>query len=287
MSDSWEDGGWEADEEPSREDVLRLARQIAEQRAQQRAQDLAELDELKRTLRERAAEVAAREAEVERAWAEIHERANDTDTVRRRILRLRRERPPGDRPDRPGRGDGIAEREATVARRQAELSARERQLAGLEASLQARAAELEKREQAGASEAGDQGLVAESERLQRLAAELRAREDVLAEREGAIARREQASKPERAHGGEEPGAAVAERAAELRGLESRLASREADILRLQTALAAREEELRRRERDLDDAERLRERAAVIPIDPYMSFSEGLDSLAGRSERRLG
>jgi alkanesulfonate monooxygenase SsuD/methylene tetrahydromethanopterin reductase-like flavin-dependent oxidoreductase (luciferase family) len=63
-----------------------------------------------------------------------------------------------------------------------------------------------------------------------------------------------------------------------------LAAREADVIRAQGALAAREEELRRHERELDDRERLRERAAAArAIEPFVSFSEGLDALAGRSE----
>ena len=119
--DSWESGNWEETDEPDREEVLRLARQLADQRARQRAEDLAELEELKRALRERAAEVAAREAEV---------------------------------------------------------------------------------------------------------------------------------------------------------------------TRMQAVLAARDEELRRREREVADAERLRERAAAVPLEPYLSFSEGLDALAARSFRDL-
>jgi Tfp pilus assembly protein FimV len=77
----------------------------------------------------------------------------------------------------------------------------------------------------------------------------------------------------------------AEREQELRRLESRLAARESEVTRLQAVLAAREEELRRREREVTDAERLRERAAAVPVEPYLSFSEGLDALAGRSQRR--
>ena len=52
---------------------------------------------------------------------------------------------------------------------------------------------------------------------------------------------------------------------------------------MQGALAAREEELRRRERGLENAERLRERAALaaVPLDPYISFSEGLDAFTAR------
>ena len=64
--------------------------------------------------------------------------------------------------------------------------------------------------------------------------------------------------------------------------EQQLVAREADVIRAQGALAERQEELRRRERDLDDAERLRERAALRPAAPFVSFSEGLDALAERS-----
>jgi hypothetical protein len=68
----------------------------------------------------------------------------------------------------------------------------------------------------------------------------------------------------------------------LTAREQQVAAREADVVRAQGALAGREEELRRRERELDDAERMRERAALRPADPFVSFSEGLDSLVGRS-----
>src|SRR5205807_3615267 len=73
--DSWESVGWEADaQQLERDEVLRLARHLAEQREGQRAEDLAEIEELKRTLRERAAQVAVREADVERRRLEIEER---------------------------------------------------------------------------------------------------------------------------------------------------------------------------------------------------------------------
>ena len=52
--------------------------------------------------------------------------------------------------------------------------------------------------------------------------------------------------------------------------------REAELLRLQAGLAAQQESLRRRERELEDAERIRERGAVLPTVPYVSFNEGLD-----------
>jgi hypothetical protein len=68
-------------------------------------------------------------------------------------------------------------------------------------------------------------------------------------------------------------------------LEQELVAREAELTKLQSALAARQEELRRRELDLEDAERVRERAALQPVDRRVSFSEGLDSLSGGRGRR--
>src|ERR671930_2362361 len=102
----------EPDEEVDRDEVLRLARHLAEQRQRQRAEDLAELEELKRALRERAADVAAREAEVERAWEEVHARDATPESARRRLLRLRRERPPADEAERAYAEELLARREA-------------------------------------------------------------------------------------------------------------------------------------------------------------------------------
>src|SRR5438067_3706617 len=213
MADSWEDDVWEADDGPDRDDVLRLARQLAEQRASQRVHDLAELDELKRTLRERAAEVASREAEVERAWAEIHERDGDPDNARRRILRLRRERSPGE--DVQGvAAEALATREAALEQRAAELAARERELKERDESLRQQSDELkreserltEERERvaserrdlerlhadasrtsdelaarAAEAEAAEQELAGERERLTALQADLQDRERALAQ----------------------------------------------------------------------------------------------------------
>src|SRR5205085_3656489 len=317
MTDSWEDDAWEADDGPDRDDVLRLARQLAEQRARQRVHDLAELDELKRTLRERAAEVASREAEVERAWAEIHEREGDPENARRRILRLRRERPT-DEDVQGAAAEALATREAALEQRAAGLAARERELANKRERIATERGDLERLHAdasrtsdelaARASEAvtADQELAGERERLAALQADLQ-------ERERAVAQVEENSKTQREGDNQardsepfqretEPralaarlaareaaaplkrNAELAQRETELRTLETRLAEREADVLRMQTALAAREEELRRRERELDDAQRLSERAAAIPLEPYLSFSEGLESLAGRSDR---
>src|ERR671930_597158 len=88
--DSWETSGWETEPDLGREEVLRLARQLAEQRQHQRAEDLAEIEELKRALRERAAEVAAREAEVERGRLDPEEREAAIRGARHGRLRFHR-----------------------------------------------------------------------------------------------------------------------------------------------------------------------------------------------------
>jgi ribonuclease Y len=131
----------------------------------------------------------------------------------------------------------------------------------------------------GAEAAAEQELVAERKRLEALRSELRAYEQSVAMREAAVLA------SDREHEGGPDVIGTAHREPELRALAERLAAREADIVRMQTALAAREEELRRRERELDDAERMRERAAAIPLQSHVSFAEGLESLASRSERR--
>ena len=84
--DSWESIGWEAEaQQLERDEVLRLARHLAEHRERQRAEDLAEIEELKRTLRERAAQVAVREADVERRRLEIEER---DAAIRRQLKKI-------------------------------------------------------------------------------------------------------------------------------------------------------------------------------------------------------
>src|SRR5690242_14978031 len=94
--DAWERDDWQTPpEDVDRAEVLRLARHLAEQRERVQAEELAALEDLKRTLRERAAEVAARELEVERREAELNEESEPTP---RRSFRLRRERPAADEP---------------------------------------------------------------------------------------------------------------------------------------------------------------------------------------------
>src|SRR3954464_4065610 len=84
--ESWETIGWEAGaaqpDDPDRGEVTELARRLAAQRAE----DLAQLDELKRALRERAADVARRELDVERRTRELEE----AGAASRRPRRFRR-----------------------------------------------------------------------------------------------------------------------------------------------------------------------------------------------------
>src|SRR5213592_1461797 len=114
--DSWESIGWEAasqqHEEADREQVLQLARRLAEQRERQRAEDLVQIEELKRALRERAAEVARRELEVERRDKEL-----DEHEAPRRTLRFRRAEKPAVDEDRAYAEELLARREAEVEER--------------------------------------------------------------------------------------------------------------------------------------------------------------------------
>src|SRR6266516_5728659 len=94
--DSWESIGWDASsaqkDDVDREQVLELARRLAEQRQRQRSEDLVQIEDLKRALRERAADVARRELEVERRLRELDEHGTP-----RRSLRFRRvERQPAE-----------------------------------------------------------------------------------------------------------------------------------------------------------------------------------------------
>jgi hypothetical protein len=53
---------------------------------------------------------------------------------------------------------------------------------------------------------------------------------------------------------------------------------------MQSGLANQHEGIRRRERALEDAERIRERATTLPAAPYVSFTEGLDAFSGGRQR---
>ena len=101
--DAWERDDWEPSRADDRDEVLRLARHLAAQRERLRTEELAELEELKRALRERAGQVAARELEVQRREADLETGAAQ-ERVARRGLRGRRERRSLDDADRAYHG---------------------------------------------------------------------------------------------------------------------------------------------------------------------------------------
>src|SRR5947199_5964867 len=147
--DSWEAPGWEAawqqpTEDPGRDQVLELARRLADQHRRRSAEALVEVEDLKRALRERAADVARRELEVEQRTRELD--AQD-DAGGRRTLRLRRpERHRADDPDRAYAEELLTRREAELQQRLVALVPREREVKERETALRARELEIEEAE---------------------------------------------------------------------------------------------------------------------------------------------
>src|SRR6266581_6373854 len=147
--DSWESIGWDASsaqkDDVDREQVLELARRLAEQRQRQRAEDLVQIEDLKRALRERAADVARRELEVERRARELDE--IDARSHEGRRLRLRRSERPQEA-DRAYREELLARRDTEALERLNALVPREREVAERETALLARELEVEEAETA-------------------------------------------------------------------------------------------------------------------------------------------
>src|SRR3954449_6610287 len=148
--DSWESIGWDippsGQDDLDRQELQQLARRLAEQRERQRGEDLVQLEDMKRALRERAADVARRELEVERRTRELEE-----PEVPRRTLRFRRSEKPAVDEDRAYAEELLARREADLNERAHAVEARERELAEREAGLLARQLELEESEPAVAA----------------------------------------------------------------------------------------------------------------------------------------
>lgn len=317
--DSWESEGWDSgwqqsDADLERDQVLELARRLAEQHRRQSADALVEVEDLKRALRERAADVARRELEVERRTKELEEH---THSESRRTLRLRRSEPgPSHDEDRAYAEELLSRREAEVQQRLAALAPREREVGERETALRARELELEeakaaldrRKQEVESSHARlrerEHELAAERNRLEE---EIRSAEprpargahDELALQTGDLVRRaRELDELERQLTAREAELAAAatqrdtdDQARRLAALESsvraregELIGREAELLRLQAGLAAQQESIRARERALEDAERLRQREAVRPAHPYVSFSEGLDAFTGGRPR---
>src|SRR2546426_12234989 len=117
--DSWESPGWDAaweqpERDADRDEVLQLARRLAEQHRRQNTEALLQVEDLKRALRERAADVSRRELEVERRTRELEEL--DARGHEGRRLRLRR-------PERPQEADN-AYAEELLKRREADVQRR-------------------------------------------------------------------------------------------------------------------------------------------------------------------
>src|SRR5439155_6408736 len=168
--DAWESAGWEAAwqqpaEDPDRDQVLELARRLAEQHRRQSAEALVEVEDLKRALRERAADVARRELEVERRTRELDAQG---DSEGKRALRLRRpERHRANDADRAYAEELLSRREAELQQRLVALVPREREIKEREAAHRARELEIE---EAAA------GLARRKEELQTASTRLRTRE---------------------------------------------------------------------------------------------------------------
>src|SRR3954471_22618872 len=180
--ESWETIGWEAGsaqpDDPDRGQVMELARRLAAQRAE----DLAQLDELKRALRERAADVARRELDVERRTRELEE----AGAPPRRARRFRRAEKPQIDEDRAYADELIARRETDVEERARAADARERELAERETAVLARKLELDEREPELAERERDvselqSALDQQAAELQDAAAELDSQQRALAE----------------------------------------------------------------------------------------------------------
>src|SRR3954470_17765708 len=145
--DSWDSIGWDAEPErqgdPDRDQVLGLARRLAEQRERQRSEDMSQLEELKRALRERAADVARRELEVE----ERTRRLEQQETAPPRSRCRPAEKPRVDE-DRAYADELLARRDADIEERTRAAETRERELAKREAAVLSRQLELEEAEPA-------------------------------------------------------------------------------------------------------------------------------------------
>src|SRR2546428_4174109 len=142
--DSWESVGW-PEEDADRDQVLRLARQLAEARERQNVEALLQVEDLKRALRERAADVARRELEVEKRTRELEKL--DAQGRDGRKLRLRRSGLPQQADDTYAE-EPLARGESELQQRLDALVPRERGVAGRETALRARELKLQEIEAA-------------------------------------------------------------------------------------------------------------------------------------------
>lgn len=306
MTERWEEGfdTWsprsagggagppaEADAEVDRGELLRLARELAAQRDAEQRRARTELEQLKESLRARAAAVAEREREL-------------ADLQRQ----LERGKPPRRQPAELD-PEALAARERAALERLQAVEARERELEQRAAALASESAQLAEREEALRAEleaartelerfeADRQLAAAERERLEERLEEART-----AERELAALRLQLERERERIEARERAAAARAapdpeqtqpephdhprgEREAELRRLEARLDARERELALVRQGLDAQRIELRERERALRRRDLAEARQAFeAPLSPP-SFGEGLAAFVASRSRR--
>jgi hypothetical protein len=324
--DRWEDGfdTWtprgdaggreDTDADLDREELLRLARELAAQRQADQGHAHDELDQLKRSLRERAEAVAARELELEELRRKLEAgRAPVRDRFRRgsgsggdEEAVAARERAALER------AQALDERERAVGVRAGELAAEATRLAERERELEAELAaarakladsaaehalaerereRLEERDRAAHDV--EKSLAAlrieieqERERLEARDRELAAQMREVEARAAALAAAselERGSEVERESaieaGAAARVAAVEAREQELESLEAKVAARERDLLLLRQGLDSERNALLERERALRRREVAEVRESFAqPLAPP-SFSDGLAALA--------
>jgi DNA repair exonuclease SbcCD ATPase subunit len=292
--DSWESVGWEPaskqpEEAADRDEVLRLARELAASRERQNVEALLQVEDLKRALRERAADVARRELDVERRIREL----DDLDGRGRegRRLRVRRAERPRDVDRLPEderltrresevqqRLDALVPRERAVAERETALRAREREVMESKESVERRKLELEsshaRLNESEAAQAELRAALEDQERqLEASRAEISWTTDELVARAAALEAAEQELAQVRPRRGDSvpsehelgDGEREPERAQALDARERRLATREREaavvderstvdadrgLSQIESRLAAREAELLAREAEL-------------------------------------
>jgi len=228
------------EEDSDRDQVLRLARQLAETRERQNVEAQLQVEDLKRALRERAADIARRELEVERRTRELDELDARGHDGRRRRMR---------RSERPQEADGayadelLTRREAEVQQRLDALVPRERAVAERETALRARELDVEEAEAAVLTreqEAAESSASAARRKveLESSYARLREGEAALAQRQAALEEQERLLEVSRSE--------VSQRTDELVARAATLKAAEQVLEVERTRLAAEERELERR-----------------------------------------
>lgn len=271
MSEPWEEGfdTWTPqpaaggpDEPPvdvDRDELLRLARELAARRQADQHDARAELEQLKESLRERAAAVAERERE---------------------LLDLQRQLEKKGKPatKQPGHDvEALAARERQALERLQAAETRERELGARAAALETEAAQLAAlREELAGSETDRQLVAAERERLEeRLERARQAEKELAATRLELERQRAEVEARERAVALQS--SPPEDREAELRALEERLAVRERELALLRQGLDAQRIVLRERERAVRRRDAAEARQSFGPPLRPPSFSDGLAS----------